>query len=118
MTRNRELILWRLALALCMASIMVLSLLPVSQPLPTTGWDKSNHMVGFTTLAFLSHWAWPGRTIRALAALLAYGCLIEVLQFFTPDRSADLADVVADGFGLAMGAGLAATVTVLARMRR
>lgn len=63
-----------------MVGILVLSLLPSSQSLPTTGWDKSNHVLGFATLAFLSHLAWPGRTALALAALLVYGCLIEVLQ--------------------------------------
>ncbi|MGJ7578968.1 VanZ family protein [Variovorax sp. RHLX14] len=116
MTRNPKLTLWRLALAICMAAITVLSLLPLSQPLPSTGWDKSNHMLGFSALAFLSHWAWPGRTVKALVVLLVYGCLIEVLQSFTPDRSADLADVVADGVGLAIGAGIARVLAVLAKL--
>jgi VanZ family protein len=99
-----------------MAAILVLSLLPLSQPLPTTGWDKSNHMLGFAALAFLSHWAWPGRTVHALAVLLAYGGLIEVLQSFTPDRSADIADLFADGIGLAIGAGVAWSLAMLSRM--
>lgn len=116
MTRNRKLTLWRMALSICMAAILVLSLLPLSRPLPSTGWDKSNHMLGFATLAILSHWAWPGRTKCALAVLLAYGGLIEALQSFTPDRSADLADVLADGVGLAIGAGIARAAAVLAKM--
>jgi VanZ family protein len=117
MTHHQRLTFWRLALVACMVAIMVLSLLPLSQSLPTTGWDKSNHILGFATLAFLSHWAWPGRTTHALAALLAYGCLIEVLQSFTPDRSAELADVVADGVGLAIGAVIATAVAALAKVR-
>ena len=118
MKRSHHLAFWRLALAGCMVTIMVLSLLPLSERLPTTGWDKSNHMLGFATLAFLSHWASPGRTAQALAALLAYGGLIEVLQSFTPDRSAELADVIADGIGLAFGVGIATVVAALAKMRR
>lgn len=117
-TGRWQIALWRLALGICMAAIMVLSLLPLSQPLPSTGWDKSNHMLGFATLAFLSHGAWPGRRVVALVALLGYGGLIEVLQAFTPDRSADWEDVFADGIGLGIGAGIAGLAAlVLARLR-
>ncbi|MGI4778950.1 MAG: VanZ family protein [Janthinobacterium lividum] len=118
MTLSRQLVFWRLALTSCMVAIMVLALLPLSQPLPSTGWDKSNHMLGFATLAFLSHWAWPGRTAHALAALLVYGGLVEVLQSFTPDRSADLVDVVADGIGLAIGACIAKVAAVSTKVRQ
>ncbi|MDP9898673.1 VanZ family protein [Variovorax ginsengisoli] len=105
---------WRCALALCMAMVLVLSLMPPSSSIPTTGWDKSNHMLAFAVLALLSHWAWPGRTARALIALLAFGGLIEVLQSFTPDRYADFADLVADGIGLAAGEVIA-RIAVLCR---
>jgi VanZ family protein len=98
---------WRWALALCMLTILVLSLMPPSPSMPTTGWDKSNHALGFAALAVLSHWAWPGRTVFALAGLLAYGGLIEVLQSFTPSRYAEFGDLFADGAGLALGAVLA-----------
>ncbi len=94
---------WRWALALCMAGILVLSLAPPSVDLPTTGWDKTNHMLGFVVLAGLSHWAWPGRTVLALVGLLAFGGLIEVLQSLTPYRFADFADLIADGVGLVIG---------------
>lgn len=98
---------WRWALASCMLAILVFSLMPPSSSMPTTGWDKSNHALGFMALAFLSHWSWPGRTAIALAGLLAYGGLIEVLQSFTPNRYAEIGDLFADGVGLAIGAGLA-----------
>ena len=96
--------LWRWALAFCMLTILVFSLMPPSPSLPSTGWDKSNHALGFMALAFLSHWAWPGRTAAALAGLLAYGALIEVLQSLTPNRQAEFADLFADAVGLAIGA--------------
>jgi VanZ family protein len=68
---------------------------------------ESNHALGFAALAFLSHWSWPGRTVLPLTGLLAYGGLIEVLQSLTPGRYAELADLFADGVGLAIGAVLA-----------
>ena len=98
---------WRGALVLCMAAILALSLAPPSADLPTTGWDKSNHMLGFAALAVLAHWAWPGRTVLAMLGLLAFGGLIEILQSLTPYRQADFADLVADGAGLLIGEGLA-----------
>lgn len=101
--RQRRQALWRWAFALCASGVLVLSLLPPSADLPTTGWDKSNHLLAFASLAFLAQGAWPGRTALTLTALLAYGGLIEVLQSFTPNREADWHDVVADGVGLAIG---------------
>jgi VanZ family protein len=95
--------LWRWLLALAMLAILVLSLLPPSPMLAGTGWDKSNHMLGFGTLALLGHLGWPRHVVVVLAALLAYGGLIEVLQSFTPDRAAEWLDLVADGVGLAVG---------------
>ena len=94
---------WRILLALAMLGILVLSVLPPSPHLPSTGWDKSNHMLGFGTLGLLGTRGWPGRTWAVMAALLVYGGLIEVLQSLTPDRSAEWADLLADGIGLGVG---------------
>ena len=98
---------WRWLLALAMLALLVLSLAPSSLALPTTGWDKANHALGFSVLGLLGQWAWPGRTAIVLTALLAYGGLIELLQSFTPDRSAEAIDLLADWVGLLVGAGLA-----------
>ena len=94
---------WRILLALAMLGILVVSILPPSPDLPSTGWDKGNHMLGFGTLGLLGTRGWPGRTWAVMAALLAYGGLIEVLQSLTPDRSAEWADLLADGIGLGVG---------------
>ncbi|MDR6454215.1 VanZ family protein [Variovorax paradoxus] len=100
---------WRWLLALAMLALLVLSLAPssIASALPTTGWDKGNHALGFVVLGLLGRWAWPGRTAIVLTALLAYGGLIELLQSFTPDRVAEAADLLADWVGLLLGAGLA-----------
>lgn len=99
--------IWRWLLALAMLVLLVLSLAPASANLPTTGWDKGNHALGFAVLGLLGRWAWPGRTAIVLTALLAYGGLIELLQSLTPDRVAEAADLLADWVGLLLGAGMA-----------
>ena len=75
--------------------------------MPSTGWDKNNHMLAFAVLAVLGLWGYPGRMVLLLLGLLAYGGLIEVLQSFTPDRFAEWADLLADVVGLLVGAVLA-----------
>lgn len=97
---------WRLALAGAMLVVGVLSLLPLGPELPSTGWDKTNHLLAFAVLALLAGPAWPGRIGAALLALMAYGGLIEVLQAFTGYRLAEWADWLADGLGLLLGGGL------------
>ncbi|OVZ59719.1 VanZ family protein [Pigmentiphaga sp. NML080357] len=87
--------------------ILVLSLLPPATPMPTTGWDKTNHLLGFATLAALARFAYPGPAWPRLPGLLAFGALIEVLQSLTPNRSAEWTDLIADGLGIAIGWGLA-----------
>jgi len=102
--------LWRWLLLAAMVALLVLSLMPPSPHMPSTGWDKSNHALGFAVLAALAHRAWPGRTLAALLGLLAYGVFIEVLQSFTPDRFAEWGDLWADGVGLLIGEVLARLV--------
>lgn len=98
---------WRWLLAIAMLAFLVLSLIPPLPSMPSTGWDKSNHMLGFAVLAVLGHAAWPGRTWAVFVGLLAYGGLIEVLQSFTPDRMAEWGDLLADGVGLLIGKAFA-----------
>ena len=109
---------WRWLLATAMLALMVLSLMPPSPSLPSTGWDKSNHMLGFALLAILGHLAWPGRRWKMLLGLLAYGGLIEVLQSFTPDRFAEFADLIADGVGLLSGECIAVLFSRMQMTRR
>ncbi|NKE64808.1 VanZ family protein [Ramlibacter sp. RBP-2] len=97
----------RWAFWLCMASVLALCLMPPAQHLPSTGWDKANHALGFAVLAVLGLAAYPARTARVLAGLLAFGALIEVLQSLTGYRTAEWLDLLADGAGLAAGWPLA-----------
>ena len=93
----------RSAFWVCALAILAMSLMPPVPQMPTTGWDKSNHMLGFALLMLLGRSAYPGRTVFLVAGLLAYGALIELLQSFTPTRFAEWGDLLADGLGLFAG---------------
>ncbi|MBG6076385.1 VanZ family protein [Polaromonas sp. CG_9.11] len=108
---------WRLSFGICVLAVLVLALMPMDVPVPNTGWDKSNHLLAFSVMALLGRRAYPGRTLTVLAGLLAYGALIEVLQSFTPSRSADWHDLVADAVGLALGWGAGKLSQALSRLR-
>ncbi|MCZ4315471.1 VanZ family protein [Comamonadaceae bacterium G21597-S1] len=94
---------WRLALAGALVVVTMLSLLPLGPDAPSTGWDKTDHLLGFGLLAILACQSWPRRNLTALAGLLVYGALIEVLQSFTPYRFAEWNDLLADAMGLLLG---------------
>lgn len=98
--------LWRALLAVLLVAITGLALLPDPPQTVSTGWDKSNHVLAFASLAFASVWAlWPRPRQWGLlvTALLAYGGAIEVAQTFLPPRSGDWLDLLADGCGIALG---------------
>ncbi len=86
------------------------------------GGDKLLHALGFACL--MGWWGnvFPGRQARWIAACgcLAYGVLVEVLQWFNPPRTADALDVLADAVGIALGLLLLRTPLgrLLARLER
>ncbi|WP_354687468.1 VanZ family protein [Cupriavidus necator] len=106
---------WRLLFWGCAAAVLMLSLMPPSQPLPTTGWDKANHMLAFVALGVLGRRAYAGHGWAVLLALVAYGGLIELLQGLTPYREADWLDLLADSLGVAAGCALDWLARSLAR---
>jgi VanZ family protein len=98
---------WKLAFWLCALAVLVLSLGPVSPQLPTTGWDKSNHLLAFCVLTTLGRQAYPARPLQIIIGLMLYGGAIELLQMLTPDRYAEWLDWLADVLGIAFGHVLA-----------
>jgi VanZ family protein len=98
---------WRGAFWLCALMVLLLALMPAAPTMPGTGWDKSNHLLAFAVLGALGFLSYPGRVAWLLLALLAYGGLIEVLQWFTPGRFAEWTDWLADAVGLIIGVGVA-----------
>lgn len=102
--------LWRLAFGALLLIVMALSLLPVGAELPSTGWDKTNHLLAFAMLACLGCLAFPQRIRPVLIGLLLYGALIEVLQSLTSYRFAEWGDLLADTIGMLPGWALARQV--------
>jgi hypothetical protein len=84
-----RLVTWRWAFWTCMSAVTVLALMPAVPYMPSTSWDKSNHLLAFTVLAVLGLRAYPTRTMAVSLGLLAFGGLIELLQSLTPDRLAE-----------------------------
>ena len=95
--------LWLLAQGL----VLLVCLLPHTElpPVPRNG-DKVEHALAFFVLAAaaVQLFATPRALLRAGAWLLLLGVGIEFAQgTFTPDRSADPLDVVADSVGILLG---------------
>ncbi|XYI31995.1 VanZ-like domain-containing protein [Cupriavidus oxalaticus] len=97
---------WRLLFWACACVVLALSLMPPSQPLPSTGWDKGNHLLAFGVLALLGRRAFAGHWLALLVALVVYGGVIELLQGMTAYREADWLDLVADTCGVLAGLAL------------
>ena len=93
---------WQALLPVLLVVVAWLAMTPQPPPELTLGWDKLNHGSAFVALALL--------------ALLAYGGLIEVAQWFVPGRAGEWADLLADAVGLAIGAALAWLVLRLAAL--
>lgn len=102
--------LWRLAYAVCVASVLVLSLMPAPPEALSTGWDKTNHLLAFSSIMFLGYYAFPKKTFMVVVTSIAIGALIEVLQSFTAYRTAEWGDLLADALGVMLG-GLVIVVT-------
>lgn len=102
---------WR---ALLLALVLTVSYLAMSPQPPRDlnfGWDKLNHVVAFTALAFTSCMSCPNSPrwrLVLLAALVGFGGLIEVVQSFVPGRSSEWDDLLADSIGIAFGASVGA----------
>jgi VanZ family protein len=97
---------WSLGGAL-IALITALSLLPIRGPdldLPNS--DKLNHAIAYLVLMLyfgqLVGAQWRSRA-AVVAGLIGYGIAIELLQALLPLRVAELADLVANVSGIAIG---------------
>ncbi len=112
---------WRLLLALLLVAVAWLALTPEPPRELDTGWDLSNHALAFCALAFAACLARPGplpRLLPALAGVLAFGVLIELLQLGIPGRQGEWRDLLADTVGLAVGTALARLALRAAPLRR
>ena len=84
--------------------IFVLAMLPNnSSPIALPNADKIVHAMAFTGLSFVGCLAYPFRIFVLATFLVFLGTAIEVAQGFTPDRSPELFDFLADVVGIALG---------------
>ena len=72
---------------------------------PTIGTlsDKAHHVFAFVVLGLLLRLAYRINYWYGLLILIAYGGIIELSQYFTPDRCAEYKDIVADTIGTFIG---------------
>ena len=106
---------WRALLLVLLCVITLLALAPAPPEEASLGWDKLNHFAAFAALAVVAALGYARATLAVALGLLGYGALIELLQALTPSRSADWADLLADGLGIGIGLLIAALLTQLAR---
>jgi len=91
-------------------SVFVLSLIPLNVDLGE-GRDKVAHFIAYGSMTFWFAMLFEGR-LRQVAIAIAFAAMgvgIEFLQGMTDYRSFEVADMVADGIGAAIGWGLAQT---------
>ena len=100
---GRRFPIWPWAFFVCALAVLVLALMPSPPHMVTTGWDKSNHLLAFAVMTWLGCKAFPHRLVYLMLGLLAYGALIEILQSFTPNRSAEWLDLFSDSLGILVG---------------
>ena len=109
---------WRAVLLVLMCVAAWFAFIPATPTPEPSGLDKIEHLLAFASLgvsaAFTTR---PGlqRTLQAAAGLLLYGGFIELVQTQLPTRTADWADIAADGVGVAAGLALAALLRVAVR---
>ena len=99
--------LLRIAFYLASALVGVLSLAPSAALPPVSIGDKVEHVIAYTTLGLLGGASFERSVVRTILGLAAFGLLIECLQAFSPGRSPDAVDALADIIGACVGAGAA-----------
>ena len=93
----------RLMLGLALLLITWMALTPLPEVIQENINDKLGHALVFLFLAALAHAGWPdsGFGWRHGLWLMAYGIFLECAQYFVPGRFFSVADMVADGMGIA-----------------
>ncbi|WP_296934274.1 VanZ family protein [uncultured Marinobacter sp.] len=96
--------LWRTAFVVSVLAIGFLATTDNPYPIPSSSSDKVNHVLAFVELTILTRLAWPDlRAIWFAPALLGFGLGIELIQANLPYREFSMADLAADGIGIAIG---------------
>lgn len=97
-----SIIRFRIMLVMSSLLIIYLATTELEHPVMTSVNDKLGHILAFLYLAILVDFSFPASSFNLpkILALLAYGVLIEVIQYYLPHRTFSLLDILADGGGL------------------
>jgi VanZ family protein len=95
---------WRVTMTIALIVIMHLATMQVEYAELEDINDKVSHLLAFYVLSLLADFSFPrhGSVLSKALALLGYGLLIEVVQYFIPYRTCSLLDLSADGAGIAL----------------
>jgi len=95
---------FRILFWLALSTSYIAAVLPQDMA-PTIGdlSDKTVHFIAFAVLILLLNLSYRITWWRSAVYLLFYAFFIEFSQYFTPNRSAEWLDVVADAIGIALG---------------
>jgi len=110
----------KLAFAVTVLTVIVLSLLP-GRDLPQVGLsDKLEHVIAYAGMALTGCLAFPRLPafLRLLVLLPALGIALEFCQMLVPGRSAEVADAVADTIGVLLVIVPALALRALSRRGR
>jgi len=67
-------------------------------------WDKIEHLIAFMVLFILLSFGYKHlKLTKKIMILLSVAILIEIVQYFIPNRSFSLLDIFADIVGIGMG---------------
>lgn len=96
--------LWRAAFWVLVLATLWLSLMPVERlPVAFHFWDKAQHALGFSALAYFGLTGYARQERRVVLGLVVFGIAIEVMQHLSGWRYGDWLDWVADCIGVLIG---------------
>lgn len=97
-------LLFRAALVTALLVIAHLATTKLNYPVVDRLNDKASHIMAFYALAMLADFSFPRVefSLSKVLTLMAYGLLIEVIQYFIPYRTFSLYDLGADAIGVLM----------------
>ena len=99
----------------CVALLAYLSLIPGDLQNRTGAPGQLEHMVAYFGTAVLFTLGYPLKRLQIAVGLVAYGISLELLQAFSPGRTAQIIDACASGSGAIPG--FAAMVLLGKRLR-
>jgi len=101
---------------LLMATVLVLSLLPIDHPDASPN-DKVNHLIAYFSLGISGYFAY--RQIGLMALIVcSFGVLVEFLQGLTSYRMFSVADMAANSAGVLLACASISLAKIILRTRQ